>query len=109
MVEKENRLLVNPGSLTRQTADQVDHHPCVFLWYAEDNTVEKIIIPHEENVISREHIEKVQERDERIQRFITQLNVEYQVGLSFEENLEIFEEKNKVDRNVMEIIRRAIE
>jgi DNA repair exonuclease SbcCD nuclease subunit len=109
IVEKDGRLLVNPGSLTRQTADQVDHHPCVFLWYAEDNTVEKVIIPHQDDVISRVHIDRVSERDERIQRFISQLSAEYKVGLTFEENLERFEKKNNITSPVMEIIRRAIE
>ena len=109
VVEKEGRLLVNPGSLTRQTADQADHHPCVFLWYAEDNTVEEVSIPHEEGVISREHIEKKERRDGRIEEFISRLSAEYDVGLSFEENLARFEEKNKVRQSVMEIIRRAIE
>jgi DNA repair exonuclease SbcCD nuclease subunit len=110
VVEKDGRLLVNPGSLTRQTADQADHHPCVFLWYAEDNTVEKVIIPHqEEGVISREHITQKEERDGRIDRFISQLSSEYRVGLSFEENLERFKQKNDIGQPVMEIIRRAIE
>jgi DNA repair exonuclease SbcCD nuclease subunit len=110
VVEKDVRLLVNPGSLTRQIADQADHHPCVFLWYAKDNIVEKVVIPHqEEGVISREHIAQKEERDERIDRFISQLSSEYRVGLSFEENLERFKQKNDIGQPVMEIIRRAIE
>lgn len=109
VVKQDGRLLVNPGSLTRQTADQVDHHPCVFLWYAEDNTVEKVIVPHQEGVISREHLDKVKERDERVERFISQMSAQYKVGLSFEENLERFASENKVRPPIMEIIRRAVE
>jgi len=48
--EMDGRLLVNPGSLTRQTADQVKHKPCVFLWYAQTNTIKQVFLPYEKGV-----------------------------------------------------------
>ena len=107
--EKNGSWLVNPGSLTRQKADQVDHIPTVFLWTAEDNMVYPIEIPHTQNVISREHIEKVEERDSRIQAFVERLSTEFGIGLSFEDNLERFEKENQIRPAVMEIVRKAIE
>ena len=107
--EKNGSWLVNPGSLTRQKADQVDHIPTVFLWTAKDNMVYPIEIPHSRNVISREHIEKIEERDSRIQAFVERLSTEFGIGLSFSDNLERFEKENQIRPAVMEIVRKAIE
>ena len=54
--EYQGRLLVNPGSMMRMTAAQADHKPCVFLWYAETNTVQQVFLPIEEGVISAGNI-----------------------------------------------------
>ena len=108
-IEYEGRWLVNPGSLTRQTADQIDHKPRVYLWYEEDNTVEPVYLPVEKDVISREHIDKKNERDERIESFIARLNDDMEVGLSFESNLEKFFETNKVHPGVRKKVWEAVE
>lgn len=107
--ELDGRLLVNPGSLTRQTADQDDHQPCVFLWYAESNTVEQVFLPYEKGVISREHIELTEKRDARITAFVERLNTEWQKGVSFEENLERFQQVNQIPDSIMQIIRKAVD
>jgi len=107
--EYEGRLLVNPGSLTRQTAKQIDFKPSVYLYFAENNTVERVFIPIEENVISREHLEITEAKDARIDAFISTLNEDWQIGLSFTENLKKFQQKNKVKKPIMEIIYKAIE
>ena len=106
--EKDGSRLVNPGSLTRQAADQIDHVPVVFLWNAETNDITPVELPYEKDVISREHIEKVEERDTRIQAFVERLSTEFGVGLSFTDNLEKFESENKIRPAVMEIVRGAI-
>jgi predicted phosphodiesterase len=105
----EGRLLVNPGSLMRMDADQVDHKPSVFLWYASDNTVQQVFLPIEEGVISRVHLEQKEERDERISAFVEKLSGEYETSLSFEENLEAFMKVNNVEKSVQEIIYKSIE
>lgn len=105
----DGRLLVNPGSITRQTADQENHKPCVYLWYAETNTVEPVYLPIESGVISREHIERKKSRDKRIEAFVERLNEEWEVKISFTTNLEAFQKKNKVRQEVMDIIWKAVE
>lgn len=107
--EYQGRLLVNPGSIFRQTADQMNHQPCVFLWYAETNTVVPIYLPIKDGVISREHIADIEKRDNRIDAFISRLDAEWDVAMSFEENLEAFAAANKVKKPVMDIIYQAIE
>jgi DNA repair exonuclease SbcCD nuclease subunit len=105
----EGRLLVNPGSLMRMDADQVDHKPCIFLWYASDNTVQQVFLPIEEGVVSRIHLEQKEERDERISAFVEKLQGEYETSLSFEDNLSEFMKVNNVDKTVREIIYASIE
>jgi len=107
--EYQGRLLVNPGSLFRTTAAQVDHKPCVFLWYASTNTVEQVFLPIEEGVISREHIEKTEERDNRIDAFVSSLNTEFGTELSFEKNLELFYQQNRIRGKVKQIITESLE
>lgn len=107
--EYKGRLLVNPGNLTRQVADQADYQPRVALWYAETNTIEWVNIPIQKGVISREHIDHKEQRDQRIDAFISKLNDDYEVGLSFEQNLNAFLEKNKIKEPVKELVFKAIE
>lgn len=107
--EVDERLLVNPGSLTRHDADQEDHKPCIFLWQASTNEVEQVFLPIEQNVISREHIEHKEEHDKRISAFIERLNKSELQGFDFKKNLETFERTNKVRQSVMNIVWKAVE
>lgn len=105
-----NQLLVNPGSFMRTTAAQADHKPCVFLWYADTNEVEQVFIPIEKGVISREHIEKVEERDERLEAFISKLNHDVEISISYQKNMREYLAKNTKDipKNVANIIWRSL-
>ena len=107
--EYQGRLLVNPGSMMRMTAAQADHKPCIFLWYAETNTVTPVYLPIEEGIISREHIQVKEERNERIDSFIAKLSGDYKVEVSFEENLKRFFETNTIDKDVKNIVYKMIE
>lgn len=108
VVEKDGRLLVNPGSLMRSTADQADHKPRVYLWYAETNKVEPVFVPIEEGVVSREHLETVAQRDERMGAFVSRLNQDVEIGLSFERNMERFLSTNRLRARTKEIIQGAV-
>lgn len=111
-VEKyKGRLLVNPGSIFRMSADQENHKPCVFLYYADTNTVEPVYLPitPAKDCISREHIEGKEERDNRIEAFVSRLDGDWETTMSFEENLERFYGSNKVKKGVKEIIQNSID
>jgi len=105
----EGRHLVNPGSLTRQIADQIEHSPAVYLWNEKINTVSAHLIPITEGVISREHITREQQKDDRITSFIEGLKSNWEIGLNFEENLEKFKAENHIRASVMEVIYKAID
>ena len=109
VVEQDGRLLVNPGSLTRQSSDQADHKPCVFLWYAEERRVEQVFYPGlAEGVVSRDHIQKTEDKDERIDAFVERLSGEFEIGLSFEKNMERFFESNRVRRGSKDLVWRCV-
>jgi hypothetical protein len=107
--EYDGRILVNPGSMMRMDADQIDHRPCIFLYYAQDNHVEQVFLPIQENVISREHIDKVKRRDARISAYVTSLNTDWKAKVSFLSNLEKFKQKNIVRKSVFDIIYKSLE
>lgn len=109
-VEKyEGRLLVNPGSLMRTTADQQDHKPRVYLYDAESNTVRPEYLPIEEGAVSRLHLEERVEKEDRIEAFISKLEGEWDAGLSFEANLRRFLQANKVLDSTKVIINEALD
>ena len=104
-----NNLLVNPGSLTRQDADQIDFQPKVYLWYAEDNSVEAVNIPIEKDAVSREHIEVKQEHYRKMEAYISKMDDSWELTVDFDENLDRFFNTNRVRKQVKEIVYKAKE
>ncbi len=108
--EYHGRLLVNPGGITRQESDEAEVEPKVWLYYAVSNTVIPITIPHEKGVIVRAaDTIKTEERNERIDAFISKLNSDYTTDIDFEKNLLHTLEHNKIEFPVKQIILKVIE
>jgi DNA repair exonuclease SbcCD nuclease subunit len=105
----EDRLLVNPGSMMRQEAGQMEYKPAVWLWYADTNTVEPVYLPIEKGVVTREHIDEIEKKENRIVAFIETLNRKGMDYISFTKNLEVFLQKNKINKTVEEIIYEMID
>lgn len=103
-VEYEGRILCNPGSLMRMSANQIDHQPSVYLWYAKDNSIERVYLPIEKDVISREHIEVTEQRNSRIESFVNRLKETEELGLSYEKNMEKFLKTNRTRKRIIEKI-----
>lgn len=106
--QHEGRLLVNPGSLMRMTADQKDYKPRVYLWNKESNTVKIEYIPIDKDAVEVTYLEKSKERDERMESFINRLQSSTEIGLSFEKNLENYLANNRVRSSVKAIIYECI-
>jgi len=104
VVKHKGRLLVNPGSMMRNKADQINYKPAVWLYYAESNEVEPVYLPIEKGVISREHIEVEKERNERIDAFVSKLKTDFKLTMNFKQNLIRFFNKNKTKKKVKKII-----
>ena len=108
-ITHKGRRLLNPGSLTRQTADQIDYKPAVWLWYADTNDVTRVPLVINNNAVSREHIERQQQRDGRIEAFVSHINNDWKANVSFENNLEKAIKKNKVKKKVKNLIYKSLE
>ena len=106
--EHNGRLLVNPGSMMRTTAAQVNHKPRVYLWNAESNTVIPAYFPIEKGVVSRDHLISIEEREERISSFVSRLRDDIEIGLSFEDNMKRYIASNKVSKAVQKEIWQCI-
>lgn len=102
-------LFVNPGSLTRQTADQINHKPRVYLWYSDRNEVKPVYLDIDRSIVTRTHIEIDKERDRRIDAFVNRLNDDFEVGLSFEHNLKSFLSANSIGRPVYQKVMEAVD
>lgn len=107
VIEKEGRLLVNPGLITRQKANEKDYEPSVYLWYAKTNRVERVIIPYTKDVIVGQEQEK--KREQRYQAFIRHLKSEEHQLLSFKENLERFFKQYRTVPSVKKLILEKME
>jgi len=105
--------VVNPGCLTRQRTSEFSLHPSVCLMeYSETHVFwQTQIWPLEmcpDSTISEEEQEKRKDKD--ITSFIDSLSHEYEIGLSFKDNIELFlsENKDKLEKEVIEKINNAI-
>ncbi len=107
-VEYQGRWLVNPGSLMRNTTDQEDHRPRVYLWYAESNEIEPIYLPIEQGVISREHIETAKNRDNRMDAFVKRVQEDVEIELSYEQNLMAYFQKYRTEMPVKDKVMEAV-
>lgn len=104
----KGRVLVNPGSMSRQTAAQEHHRPCVFIWYADTNEVEEVALPIDDDVVSRDHIIRKQERDGRLHAFISRLDNDWKASVSFEDNVEQLLAKNQIRTSVAKIVKSVV-
>jgi len=107
--EFDGRLLVNPGSLMRMTADQIDHRPRVYLWREKDNELEEVFLDVVAGVVSRDHIQEVTETsDARMEAFVERFGASRDVGLSFQDNLQAFFDANSVPQAVQDKVWKAV-
>jgi len=106
-LDGRNRLLINPGSMMRQTAAQINHKPCVFKW--EKGKLEQIFLPIEDDVLDLTELEQTKERDSRISAFVERLNTQHEIGLDFQKNLEGHLQTNVVKPEVKKIIWECVE
>lgn len=108
--KRSPRVLVNPGSMMRMTAAQIDHVPRVYLWWAESNEIKLIPLPASKGTVSRTHIDREANHDARIEAFVSRLDEEVEIGLSFETNIKRFLHANQsgynkaTERTVWELV-----
>lgn len=105
----QKRMLANPGGIARMTADEIDRQPYVYLWDAERNVVTPVAVPIEQGVITREHIERQEERSDRMDAFISRMSQSVEIQLSFRENLRRHMVQNDISPSVQEEVWQCLE
>ena len=108
VVNFRGRLLVNPGSLMRSRADQVNHKPRVYLWYKDTNEVEPVYLPIDQDVLDRTHIDETNQRNDRVTAYVKHLKENTDVTFSFEDNMEKEFRNNRIRKGVKDKIREAM-
>ena len=89
------RKLLNPGSLMRTNAEQVDYQPRVWLWYAEDNRLEPINVPITKGVVSTKHLVQQKAQEDRYAGYIEKLkDTESLKSIKYKDNLDKFFDAN---------------
>lgn len=107
-VELDGRLLINVGSMTRQTADQMDHIPRVAM-FKDRQGLQWLTLDHKPGVVSREHIEKQEQKEEELTAFVQSLQDVDEVSLSFEDNVDRVIHETKPGKPVEEKVREAMQ
>jgi len=86
--EKDGRHVVNPGCITRQAADFTDYIPSIYYVDTEKGLVEMIPLPDDEaSMITDKYLRDEEQRDERLEAFISTVMKTGKVNLDFLENL----------------------
>ena len=86
-VRKGDQLLVNPGCITRQTADMKDYRPVFYIVDTNTLKADPVSLPDTEPVVTDLYLEREKERDGRIESFIELVAAKGGVSLDFRENL----------------------
>ena len=109
IVEYKNKFLVNPGSMMRMTAAQIDHEPKIYLYDTEKHEVKTIKIPIEKGVIDISHITNKKQKNEDIEKLINSFSKDQISGETFQEKMKFFLEQNKIPESIKQIIFRSME
>jgi DNA repair exonuclease SbcCD nuclease subunit len=108
VVSEKNKNLVNCGSLMRSTIEQIDHQPCFYIFDTDKRSLQKFFIPIEpwKKVFDLEKKVKEEERNEDMESFVSGLTKHKDMGLHFEDNLYAYMKKNKISKDIQNVIER---
>lgn len=101
---KTQQLLVNPGGFTRQRTSEAEYHPRIALYSAEENEIEWYEFPWNPEAVTSQHIHKKQDKEDKIQAFVSHFNKDIEISESFNDNLEKLFDKNQTPSSVRDII-----
>lgn len=93
--ENDYRYVINPGCLTIQVSDKINYKPFIIYIDMHDEKIVKINVPYNSEIITDEYIKQNEERDERIEAFLSTIKKGEKISLSFEDNLRNYIKKNK--------------
>jgi hypothetical protein len=105
--------LISPGSMMRMSIEQKDHRPRVIIYDSDKDEGNRwrshyLGVAPAGEVFSAD-VEEKKERDGRLDAYIEQMETGYEVGVSFERNLEKHLRQNMTKRAVREKIWKAVD
>jgi DNA repair exonuclease SbcCD nuclease subunit len=86
-------IIINPGTLMRQTATEIDYVIGFYYVDTESETIDFVdsIDNNYDKYITRDYLKKQEERDERISAFIESLKGDNKISLNFMDNLKTYQ------------------
>lgn len=107
--EENETLFVNPGSISRQTSDQMKHRPRVYLWYSNSRSVLPVYLDIDQSVVTQSHNKTVKEYNNRINLFISKLDSKVNVELDFVPSLKEYMNSNEISQPVYDKVMEAVD
>lgn len=101
--------VINPGCLIREKSDFKNYQCGVYLIDTEKEKIEFIPIIDDEEMVDDSYILIQNEREERIDNFVSKLKESKSLTLNFLENVENAIIENKIDNDLKEIIYELME
>jgi len=101
-VSKRNGLMINAGSVLRQSIDQKDYKPKVVLFDTNDKSFEDIYLDIEDNVF--DETVYAHERENKFNNMTQKLKESGKISVNFKDNLDLHLIKNKISKNIVDII-----
>lgn len=86
-VKRQGRHLIMAGCLNRQASDFLDYEPVIWLIDTDVNTAEKILVPDDVTMVTDEHIQAKNDKEDRIAAFVTLIRESKTISLDFAENV----------------------
>lgn len=112
IIDKVGRWILNTGPMIRRRAVDYNfqHKPGFWVIDTEKEIGPKQVtweeIPHlpAEKVLSRDHIEREEESEEILQEFVDAVDIQFDAGVDFDDNLERFLIANNISQSVIDIL-----
>lgn len=87
-IKLKDRHLIMGGCMNRQASDMIDYEPVVWIIDTSTDEVRSIPIPDDVNMVTDNHIQEREEREDRIAAFIKLVKDSKSVSLDFDKNVE---------------------
>lgn len=101
--EKNDRHVINPGCLLRQSATEEDYNTGFYIVNTDTNKFDFHSIG-DDCLLNTNHLQKTKERDERIEAFISKVQASGQVSFNFTENLNAKLLNKKIAQGIKDIV-----
>ncbi len=104
-IKNEPTIVINPGCLVWQKISECHRQPSVYIVDSESDVLDLVKFDYLNiDMLTRDHLEIQEEKERRLSAFVSKLNSDEEVSLSFVDNLEMYMKKNKVSKEIQKIV-----